>query len=547
MAVYIRYEDIRTVIDESSRRFSQWQEILTQCQDKMKKLTDMEHFSGETADSIRCYFDEVHGTLIQMINSVFMDFSGKFILYRDGYYEIDGNKNTVIKENVLDEGMNKYKNLKNGFEDLASNIIDTINSISDIASIPRPDGSSAVSRMKNIRTKMDELIQEVTDYESSTASREAQDSADLVRSVTALIKDYGSGGSVAATDYTSGDYLKSSAFMDAAVAINGSQEYLSENMDKIEAAYEDEARVREEIQKEYEEELAKERAKAGIWQAVGGACLAVVGVAAIVASAGAASPIVAGIALTSGIGTCAFAGAEMYEGGENLKYGLNGDVTTQAWNPLRDTVFCGNQQVYNITKEVFSTTAGLSVTAIKAGNVAVAMRRSQFYGSGIKGACSREVLKKVALKEGAKSAAKEFAKDKATDMVSDFVTDPLVDRLGDEIGMSETGKEIIKTAVDKVVDKGTDKITGDTFGMPEGYENYKNKRGVKKIDKQFESYDQAKEIKGYTNDINDLIYFEQKADADDEHSAGNAQVEKAEDAKDDYKTWRQQQIFLATE
>lgn len=69
-SAHIKYEDIRTVIDESSRRFAQWKEIMEKCAKNMQSLTDSEQFSGETADSIKCYLSEVHGLLFQMIETV---------------------------------------------------------------------------------------------------------------------------------------------------------------------------------------------------------------------------------------------------------------------------------------------------------------------------------------------------------------------------------------------------------------------------------------------------------------------------------------------
>lgn len=543
MAVYIRYEDIRTMIDESSSRFAKWKEILESCSKSMEELTDCDRFSGTAADSVRCYLSEVHGMLMKMIEMVFSDFSGKFILYRDGYYQIDGNKDTVIKEGVLDDGERRYKNLKSDFERLNSNVAGAISSISDIASIPKPYGDGIISQIGKMEKDISRLNQSVVDYENAKASGEAAELLALISSVTLLIRDYGS-GSVSPVGYTSRDYLKSSAFMDAVISVSASQDYLMEHMDEIEEAYNDESRVREEIQKEYEEELAKERAKAGVWQVIGGIGLAVVGVAAIVATAGAAAPIMA-VGLVSGIGTCAFAGAEMYEGGENVKYGLNGDVTTVAWNPIRDTIFAGNQDIYDFTKEAFSTVAGLSITAAKAGNVAMAMRRSQYYGSGIKGACSRKIMQQVAVEAGVKSAAKEFAKDMATEFVTDKIVDPLIDGVGDGLGLNDATKDALKFGAGMIVDKGAGKIGGDNFDLPDGYDSYKEKRGVKKVMQFFEPIEDVMDRESQIKEIKESFFELIMEDDVTEENLGQKQVDKAQEGRDDYETWRKHQAIFA--
>ena len=49
--------------------------------------------------------------------------------------------------------------------------------------------------------------------------------------------------------------------------------------------------------------------------------------------------------------------SDLIEGGQNIYYGANGDLRSTAYNPLRDTVFMGNQEIYDNTKNVFAFTA----------------------------------------------------------------------------------------------------------------------------------------------------------------------------------------------
>lgn len=536
-SAHIKYEDIRTVIDESSRRFAQWKEIMEKCAKNMQSLTDSEQFSGETADSIKCYLSEVHGLLFQMIASVFSDFSGKYILYRDGYYNIDGNKDTELEFYSLQNISNEYILRRNEFADNDGNIRYVIDSVSDIAAIPMPDWSYAASRMKNMYKKAGKLNRDFDDYEYASAQA-AEDLMQLITSVTALIKDYDTGKTVNPTTYESSDFFKSAALKEAVCCVNASQNYLNEHMDGIEAAYADEARVREQIQKEYEEELAKAREKAGILQVISGIGLAVVGTLAIVGTAGAATPLVA-VGMVSGIGTCVFAGAEVLEGSENFYYGSQGDITTKSWNPVRDTIFFGNQEIYDFTKDAFSTVAGLSVPAAKAGKTAVAMRRSKFYGSGIKGACSKEILEEVATQEGLKAAGKEFIKDKATDVVKENVSNPLIDHFGDEIGLNDMQKEVVKKASDYAIDKGVDKglesKAGEFWDKPDDYKAYKDIRGVKKVEKQFKPLEDIGDKKDKANDAAEILLHSEKP-----HEI----LKEAEKDRSDYEIWKSQQIFL---
>ena len=49
--------------------------------------------------------------------------------------------------------------------------------------------------------------------------------------------------------------------------------------------------------------------------------------------------------MVAGGGTILFGASDMLEGGQNIYYGANGDLSSTAFNPLRDTVFMGNQEI----------------------------------------------------------------------------------------------------------------------------------------------------------------------------------------------------------
>ena len=66
---------------------------------------------GKTADTIKTYLTESHGVILQGILSVSQQLLSKFILYQNGYYNIDSNRDTVIDEsfvNFIDEGVKDF-------------------------------------------------------------------------------------------------------------------------------------------------------------------------------------------------------------------------------------------------------------------------------------------------------------------------------------------------------------------------------------------------------------------------------------------------------
>ena len=74
----------------------------------------------------------------------------------------------------------------------------------------------------------------------------------------------------------------------------------------------------------------------------------------------AATPLVVAGAVAGG-GTILFGGAEIMEGSQNIYYGSAGDMESAEFNPLRDTVFLGNQGVYNYTKNAVAFAASCMI------------------------------------------------------------------------------------------------------------------------------------------------------------------------------------------
>lgn len=68
---------------------------------------------------------------------------------------------------------------------------------------------------------------------------------------------------------------------------------------------------------------------------------------AIVLTAGAATRIVVTAAVT-GVGSAAYGYSNMIEGAQDVYYGSVGDLNSAAINPIRDTIFMGNQTAYGL-------------------------------------------------------------------------------------------------------------------------------------------------------------------------------------------------------
>ena len=97
-----------------------------------------------------------------------------------------------------------------------------------------------------------------------------------------------------------------------------------------------------------------------------------VGVACIIATAGAASPIVAAVGVAMETGMTIYGVADSAEGAQDIYYGSIGDIDSTAVNDLKYAVFQGNEEAYYLTESVFAFAASAMIPigqAASAGNL----------------------------------------------------------------------------------------------------------------------------------------------------------------------------------
>ena len=121
-----------------------------------------------------------------------------------------------------------------------------------------------------------------------------------------------------------------------------------------------------------QKDAAEERETQGVWKTVAGVVLVGVGVACIIATAGAASPIVAAVGVAMETGMTIYGVADSAEGAQDIYYGSIGDIDSTAVNDLKYAVFQGNEEAYYPTESVFAFAASAMIPigqAASAGNL----------------------------------------------------------------------------------------------------------------------------------------------------------------------------------
>ncbi|MFH0373671.1 hypothetical protein [Streptococcus sp. A22] len=193
----------------------------------------------------------------------------------------------------------------------------------------------------------------IIQYESNHASHDLSAFKELLASTKALLAEYSNRPRTVAT-YQSGNIGRLTNIERFATAYEAVANHLSNNAERLQDAQErDRAR--------FEALAAEERSKQGWIDLALGAVTIAVGLAAIVATAGAATPLVVGAGIVAGTGTVAYGASNVAEAGQDIYLGYKGDGKTLAINPIRDILFMGNDKLYHQVGGLFTTTSAVMI------------------------------------------------------------------------------------------------------------------------------------------------------------------------------------------
>ena len=350
MSYNIKFDDITSVQVETQKTINAWGEAMSSLKKAMSDFINNQNLQGQAILSMRTYLVEVHGTLLQTLVNLMNDYSTNLLLYKDGYYQIDGDLHTKLPGK---EFTRLHSDLKGSRDKLKPEIELLKTTKSDISDLVSYEGSSHTSTVMNynfIMNQLKNLDTSITQYESNHASQDLVAFKELLAATKALIAEH-SGKSRNVGTYQSGDFGKLKSVQRFALAYDQAAKQMESRVERVKAAQE-----RDKVRFE-----ALARSDKGWGDMAIGAISIIVGVTAIVFTWGTATPLVVATAITAGVGSTAYGVSNMYEASQDIKLGNAGDIQTKAENPIRDTAFMGNDKLYHDVGNVFVTTSAIMI------------------------------------------------------------------------------------------------------------------------------------------------------------------------------------------
>ena len=358
----INYTDLSDLFWEYKRKIENLIENIDNCIEKINMFTENAVFTGKTGDAVKSYLGEAHITILSGIKVTAQTLLDNMAAYKDGYRAIDSSTNFKLDEEAIQEFRKKLASNYEDTDEYTDKIRSVLSEVSDISDVGMPDSNGVFDIHEQMDSDLIKLVSNVNSYERENVVRLENSVELLLENLQSCLSKIGL-SQCAIESYETGSFItgKDAGALNTGIKIFG--DLHEKNKEAYDEIYETEQKIKDEAEK---------RKTQGIWRTVGGAVLIATGAACIVLTGGAATPIVADVAVAVGSGTAVFGAADAIEGTQDIYYGSTGDIDSTAVNGIKDGLFQGNEDAYYLTENAFAFAASAMIPigqASTAGNL----------------------------------------------------------------------------------------------------------------------------------------------------------------------------------
>ena len=362
MTYHIKFNDITSMHGQTNQTIQQWGESLKNLQKSIASLANQSELQGKAMTSAKSYMTEVHGTFIQVLMQLMNEYTASFLLYKDGYYQIDTHNHAELPEDVFKGLHSDLGKSKQRFEQQLEQLTTAKLRVAGLVNYQGTSHTKTKFTYEKLMKDIKHLDESISQYEEMHARQDLQAFKELLDATKSLLAEHSSRNR-SLESYQSGAFGKLPSVQRFMVAYEQVTAQLNNRMGIIQTAIErDQVRM--------EALHAEERTKQGLMNLVFGVLTFVAGASALAMSGGTALPIVAPILKIAGTATWMYGASNSIEAGWNIYYGLSGDGKSFAMNPIRDTIFLGNGELYHGFGQVFTLTTGVFIPIAQTKSIA---------------------------------------------------------------------------------------------------------------------------------------------------------------------------------
>ena len=355
----VKFNDITSMHGQTNQTIQQWGESLKNLQESIASLANQSELQGEAMTSAKSYMTEVHGTFIQTLTLLMNEYIASFLLYKDGYYEIDTHNHAELPEDVYKGLHSDLGKSKQRFEQQLEQLTTAKLRVAGLVNYQGTSHTKTKFTYEKLMKDIKHLDESITQYEEMHARQDLQAFKELLAATKSLLAEHSSRDRSMGS-YQVGDFRQLPSMNRFMLAAQKSATFLNDHMPQIQ-----EAGDREKVRV-----YAEERTKQGAMELVFGVLTMIAGATALVMSGGTMLPIVTSAFKYGALALSMYGASNSIEAGQNIYYGLSGDGKSFAMNPIRDTIFLGNGELYHSVGQIFSLTTGVFIPIAQTKSIA---------------------------------------------------------------------------------------------------------------------------------------------------------------------------------
>ena len=452
----LKYSEILAMLWEFKDKIDATIAEIDKMGESLTTFLESSSFEGETANSIKSYFNEIHGSMLSSIKTTAQRVQDDMARYKAGFCTIDAYTNFILDQDIIqqyDQAMNDYCDDTEGYMEEISKALATTASIFNYT-YPSGSEKDVTTEHSNMDQKLIQFKSDITAHESDIVNDVTKVTEQMINQISVVNKTIGVEWKDL-KDYNSGDGNNNLELCKLVYVAGELDAERKENEEVYVQIWDNEVSLKEK---------AEAREEQGVWEMIGGGILAITGVVCIVCTGGAATPIVVA-GWVAGGGTVAFGMADMIEGSDDIYYGSIGDINSTSTNDIKTLIknLGGDEKTYYMIENAFAFTASALCPIGKA-----------------------SIAKELTFKSGAQILVREGVSDFTAGKVSDFV-------------YNKTGNRVLSMAAGMASSAGTSKAF-DYGDVALGWAKNKVKSGSTSINPNEIRYSQSS-----VNGSNDII------------------------------------------
>jgi len=367
MGFQVKYEEITSIRELILAQLDRWIEQIDVVRSSIVEIAAMSEMHGEAAEHVRSYMWDYHMNLANMIKDTIETYRSSFILYTDWYYNIDSDQMAEMSQDSMEGLEENIQGARSDFDAVAEEVADIERELSAYLDVGRFSTTCMESCFDNALAGVQNVRTQIGEYEEAHSHADMYPIDMMVGYLRSIIGGQLGGSSATISAYDASVVNATESFQLAQMMDGMLSTYLEQVKDRVNSCEEF-----YELQQQQWQESIRLRTEEGIVKTLVGVGTMILGGMLVVATCGMALPLVATVGVMAiGAGTAAYGFSNTVEGGQDVYAGVTGDPRMVSVNPIRDTLFVSNPDLYYLIGNALTISASMILTGGMAANAAV--------------------------------------------------------------------------------------------------------------------------------------------------------------------------------